>query len=288
MILVVGACGFVGRRMVKAVAGSGETCLRASHDQGGDLIIDLSMPQERLELPNGVTHALILSSITSIDICFREPERTTSFNVDNTIDLLKLLLARDIQPVFFSSDIIFDGERGNYREDDAAMPSTAYGRQKRAVERFLEENAPDALIIRLGKLYTFDADDTSPVRGLINDLKAGKPVRAATDQMLTPTLAEEVAVGVMRLIHMGAQGVFHLAPQADGTLSRYQMATAVARSVNANPALVQACSIADFSFAEPRPRDCTLNAEKFLRVTGMRLTPFGRALDEAKEQLQRR
>ena len=274
MILVVGAHGFLGRRVVRALDVAGMECLSASHDGEADLQVNLSWPVENLELPDGVTHAVILSSITAMDECFQDPERTARFNVTHTIQLIELLIAQGVTPVFISSDVVFDGARGNYREQDPAIPVTKYGEQKRAVETFLEQNAPNHLIVRLGKLYTLADDDNSPVRGLVSSLAKGEGARAAIDQFLTPTLAEEVADGIVELIKMKGRGVYHLTPVEGGALTRFDMALGVADVVGADRLLVSPCSIHDFDFAEPRPVNCTLNGEKFRAFTGMHLTPF--------------
>ena len=277
MILLVGAGGFLGRRMTLALPKFGQDGLRASHGNDADLRIDLSHPISTLELPNSVSHGVILSSITSIDACFQDPERTTAFNVTHTVQLIEHLIAQDITPVFVSSDVVFDGVRGDYREDETPAPTTRYGEQKRGVETFLEQNAPRHLIVRLGKLYTLAKDDTSPVSGLVRSLGRGDSVQAATDQYLTPTLAEEVADGILKLIALDAQGVFHLTPTENGALTRYEMALTVAKAIGAAPELVRPCSIHDFDFPEARPTNSTLNGEKFQAVSGVRLTPFSEA-----------
>lgn len=275
MILVVGANGFLGRRVVQALEDADIQCLRASHDPANsDIVIDLAKPIGSLSLPDGVTHAVILSSITSIDECFKEPDRTSAFNVTHTIELIDHLSRSVIQPVFISSDVVFEGTRGNYREDETARPVTEYGRQKRTVEIHLEEKVPNHLIVRLGKLYTLKGDDNSPVSGIIRDLNQGCHVNAATDQFLTPTVAEEVAESIVRLIGKSERGIFHLVPGDGGALSRYDMAIYLADAIGADRDLVRRCSIHDFDFAEPRPVNSTLNGEKFQAFSGLRLTPF--------------
>jgi len=272
MILVVGSGGFLGRRVVRALSDAGQDVITASHGDGADLRVDLSQPMDAFKVPGGVRQAVILSSITALDDCFRDPVRTGAFNVTHTCELITALQSQGVRPVFVSSDVVFDGARGNYQETDPALPTTEYGRQKRAVEQDLEK-VGDHLVVRLGKLYTLGDDDNSPVSGLVQSLKSGKTVRAATDQYLTPTVAEDVADGLAQLIAMKALGPYHLVP-VNGAVTRYEMAKMVALAVGAPPSLIQACSIADFDFAEPRSRNCTLNGDKFHAFTGRRLRPF--------------
>jgi len=274
MILLVGAQGFLGRRLVKALEDEGLEHLDASHGAGADVQIDLNMPVTALDLPRNISHAVILSSITSVDECLKNPQRTEAFNVTHTCQLITALTAQNIVPVFISSDLVFEGRRGNYSEREQTEPGTAYGKQKRAVEEAIKQTSTQHLIVRLGKLYTLEKDDNSPVSGLVKSLRQGEAVKAAIDQFLTPTVAEEVAQGIVQLIHMNAQGAFHLTPTQNGAVTRYEMAVAVADAIGADPALITKCSIDDFSFAEPRPKNSTLNGDKFQAFTNMRLTPF--------------
>jgi len=274
MILVVGAGGFLGKRFVNALRISEKKCITASHRPGEDLVIDLSQKIIDLDVAKEITHALILSSLTSIDNCHMDPTGTFAVNVANTINLIDNLVERGILPIFFSTDLVFKGERGNYQESDLTAPTTEFGRQKKAVEDHLLRNIGESLIVRLGKVFSLADDDTSPIRGLVRSLNSGEAVRAATDQKLTLSLAEEIVLGVLRLIDLQQTGIFHLVPAPNRALSRYELAVEDAYAIGAPLQLICACSIHEFEFAEPRPLDCTMNGNKFKSITSMAFTPF--------------
>jgi dTDP-4-dehydrorhamnose reductase len=284
VILIVGAGGFLGKYVVNATGLANRSCLKASRSGPSDLEVDLAAPVSELPSLPGVSHGIILASITSFDTCFRDPVRTRDFNVHHTIQLVEKMAQQGVRPVFISSDVVFDGNSGDYTEEDTAEPLTEYGKQKRAVEKHITDYHPGGLIIRFGKLYSLEGDDTSPVRKIREDLIKGKAVQAATDQYLSPVLVNEAAEGILKLIGMEAQGVFHLSPGPNGVITRHDMASMIAASIGADPSLVAACHIADFDFDEPRPKNSTLNGNKFRELSGMHLTPFCDAIKNLPDQ----
>ncbi|MDH5750124.1 MAG: sugar nucleotide-binding protein, partial [Rhodospirillales bacterium] len=219
MNLVVGSGGFLGRRFAESLRHRQGGVIAASHQEKSDLHLDLREDPKNLDIPRGIRYALMLSSVTSVDDCFNEPERTHTLNVVNTIKLATRFQECGVVPVFFSSDLVFRGDKGNYIEEDDTEPLTEYGKQKKIVEDMLVAEIPESIIIRLGKVYTLEDDDTSPVHGLIESLSCGKRVRAATDQVLTPTLAGEIVDSVIDLMSRGARGIYHLSPGRQGMVS---------------------------------------------------------------------
>lgn len=261
MLLVVGANGWLGRRAVPFFRGLGHSVLAASHRPGADCVIDLAGPADRWRtaIPPGVERALVLSGVTSIDACRRDPAESRRLNVEGPAAFFRELRDRGVPFVFISSDMVFAGDRGDYREDDPREPTTAYGRQKKEAEDHVLAECPESLVVRLSKLYDDDPDDPSPVGQTRRDLLAGKAVRAARDQVVTPTHAVDALRAIGRLMAAGHAGAYHVA--APERFTRLSLARLVARSVGREQ-LVEPCSIADFPFEEPRPLDNSLNTDK--------------------------
>ena len=277
MLLVVGSGGLLGCCAAAHFSALGEQVIRASRQPGADIHLDLRMPPVDVAktLPAGITAALICSSVTDIDACRRDPEGTRRFNVGHTISLLKSFFRFGIQPIFCSTDLVFQGDRGNYGEADVRQPTTEYGRQKKEVEDFLLQQSSPFLIIRMSKLYSLGTDDPSPIGQMINSLGEGKAIRCAGDQTICPTWVGDIPPAVSLLLQGKATGVYHLA--APGSYTRYTLGMYVARCMSLEH-LVNRCSIRDFDFAEPRPTDNSLDVSKFLGETGFAFGAFRKQL----------
>ena len=276
-LLIVGSAGFIGRHVAACWRADRRPLITASHRPGADLFIDLRGDPGMIahSLRPGVTHALVCSGITSIDQCFHDTVTTHAFNVTNAMDWMRLLLDRDIHVIFCSSDFVFRGDRGGYREDDALDPVTEYGRQKAAVETALAGAGKPHSILRMGKLYGLDPDPGSFLHSVLADTMAGGPVRAATDQIIAPSRVDDVARTVAAIIDRHLDGIFHIAPIK--TCTRYDLACLLAGLIGTRGS-VQAAEIDDFGFAEPRPKRCWLDGRASAMRTGLQFTELSEVI----------
>ena len=277
-ILIIGADGLLGSNARRQFSERGLKIATASHrsDKGATVHLDLEAGVDLADLPDGLTHALFCAAIPSIDRCASEPETTRRFNVERTCQALAELQNRGIMPIFCSSDAVYSGDEGLlYDEQSERAPLVEYGRQKVAVEDFLAGQGADYLVIRMSKLFTLGADDTSGVVRTAQALRAGETIRAAIDQYLRPTHVDDVLEAVERLTRAGATGVFNLVPPpGEGSLTRYQLASTIAKASGGDTGLIETCSIDDFDFVEPRPKEVTMASARLFQAAGMYLRPF--------------
>jgi dTDP-4-dehydrorhamnose reductase len=276
-LLIVGSAGFVGRHVAACWRAAHRAVVTSSHRPGADLLIDLRGDPEMIEhsLRPGITHALVCSGIASVDCCFYDTATTRAFNVTYTLAWMKALQASNVHVIFCSSDFVFRGDRGGYREDDAPDPVTEYGRQKAAVETALAGMGKPHSILRMGKLYGLDPDPGSFLHSVLADTMAGGPVRAATDQIIAPSSVDDVARTVAAIIDRHLDGIFHVAPIKRYT--RYDLACLLA-GLSGTRGSIQAAEIDDFAFAEPRPKRCWLDGRASAMRTGLQFTELSEVI----------
>lgn len=265
-VLVVGATGTLGSHLLDAARRRGMAVLATARQAGPQtLAFELGVDDTGAFLDRMPCHpavALICAAESGIDRCRTEPA-AAAINGAATHQLFAALAERGIFTVFYSSDLVFAGKPGEapcgYRESDPSRPGTAYGQQKLAAESALRRHGSEHLILRLAKLYAGNAADTSPLAQWRQAFGRNQAVRCATDQWLTPTWAGDVAEITFRLLEQKTCGTLHVA--APESFTRHELARQMAGHWGFDPALVQACSITDFDFAEPRPGDNRLNTE---------------------------
>ncbi|MBI4229622.1 MAG: sugar nucleotide-binding protein, partial [Planctomycetes bacterium] len=182
-------------------------------------------------------------------------------------------------PVFLSTDNVFDGGRGGYREADPTAPVNAYGAMKREVERFLEGAGRPYLNVRLGKVFTMDPEGDTLLADWHRTLREARAVRCVEGQRLNPTCAEEVADGIASLAERGARGTFHLcAPEA---FERVDLARTFALRCGFRDARITVEPETAFGFRDRRPRDPTMDPGAYLSATGRRPRPVASWFEEA-------
>ena len=263
---VVGVDGLIGSALWQEFR---TVCPEASGTSrnGTDRLPYLDIANPDIECLNlrGFTHAIIAGANPNIRQCELDPNRTNACNLIGTLELARQFAAKGIQPILFSTDYVFDGVRGGYREDDPLSPLNQYGLQKAELEKKIPEAASGSyLMIRLGKVV--------PQKGgilgeMADKLRQNLQVFAAADQIFSPISLEDVVKGVSALMHSRANGIFNLG--GPEVWSRYDLALAIARRLRADPALVERISLDDLNEPFKRPKTTDLVSLKFQQVTGL-------------------
>ena len=282
--LVVGATSAVGRAISRELSQRYQVVGTHHRNPGLDTVpFDLGDDDPgALPVDWGTLGAIVVAGgLTKLDACARDPEASARVNVDGTLRTIQHAQHAGIAPIFLSSDAVFSGEPENAHprpkfETDAVDPSTAYGRQKRAVEDVVLGST--GTVLRLSKLVSTRPEDGGFLSDLAGQLFRGESVRAATDQFLNLTWTEDVARVVAFAIAQGLSGLWHVV--AEPVRSRYDWSIALARELGASEDLVRPCSLSDFEFLEPRPKDCSLDGSRLQHRLPWTLRPGDRLISD--------
>jgi dTDP-4-dehydrorhamnose reductase len=267
-VWITGAGGLIGNELVRACrnyAGRFET-RGLTH---GDIELIDFKAVDRLfaaERPGAVIHCAAISR--SVD-SQGAPDLARRVNVEATEHLAQL--AADIPFLFFSTDLIFDGQKGDYVETDTPNPLSTYGETKLAAEEIVRRH-PRHCIVRISL-----TGGTSPKgdRGFNEEMKnawrAGKSLHLFVDEFRCPAAAPVIARAVWELLQGGAQGTYHLAGAEK--LSRYRIGQLLAeRHPELQPKII-AGSRTEYK-GPPRPPDTSLDCSKIQQFLSFRLPRF--------------
>ncbi|WP_421934316.1 SDR family oxidoreductase [Phenylobacterium sp.] len=277
--LVLGASGFVGRRVLERLGPERGVGAFASQPIAGG--VRFLAGQDRFanvlsQLPGDLTHVFILYGAIDPERCARDWDGTAAINIDSVLDVAGECFRQGLTPVFFSSDYVFPGSRGFWSEDDSLAPLTAYGRQKAAVETWLARQTHPWLVVRLSKVVSDRQEPQNILWEWIRNIRDGQQIRCASDQVLCPLAAEDAAGVSVGLAEGGATGLFNVAgPEAFTRLAllRLLLTQVVARSPGAHADIVP-CRLRDLPFSEERPIDTSLDISKLQRALGWPFAPM--------------
>lgn len=277
-VLVTGATGFLGSRLVERLAGSFRVVSTSRTRTPGNWpapheLCDLLSPYEAEALffrvrPDFVVHCAAMSSVR---LCEEEKKRAFGVNAAAARLLARLSEKTGAGLAFISTDLVFDGSSPRYDELSEPAPVSEYGRTKLAGERGVAAAKGKHIILRAALLY-----DYPPVpfgnffAATLESLAAGRPVDLFVDQFRTPLLSDDVGRAVSAWIGMEKRptGLFHLA--GPDRLSRHEMGLILAKELGVSEELVRPVEMAE-GFA---PRDVSLAAGRIEPSLGIRATPY--------------
>ncbi len=225
------------------------------------------------------------AAYTNVDGCEDQRDLCWRVNVDGVANLCAGARSTGARILHISTDYVFDGAAGPYREEDRPNAAGYYGKSKLESERVVEKSAGEFVIVRTNVLYG-QAEGVRPnfVHWVLGKLQAGEPFKVVTDQVGNPTLADDLAEALWTLAAAEARGVYHLGG-AD-FLDRRSFAVAIAEVFGHSPALIGQIATADLGQKAPRPLRSGLIWDKARRRYGIRMKGVREGLAVMRAQLQ--
>lgn len=284
---IIGATGFMGKFFFKAYRETYHDCIGTSRDADRKdmFFLDLSAPAiAPLGLAeSGHQDALILAGMINLAECEQEKGLTKKINVEGVSDLVKQLARDGIKPIFFSSDIIFDGVAGLYDEGSIPNPLNEYAKQKVEVESRIKEICRDGnyLIFRFGKTFSLEKGDGTLLDEMASTLKSGGSLRAAYDQIFSPIFVLDVINIVMALQMKNVTGVINIS--SPEVWSRYDLAVALGECMGVDSNRVKRISLDDLQETFKRPKNTSIKASKILREIDYKFKPMMRHIEQIAE-----
>lgn len=290
-LLITGASGLYGSKLSEiAVRKNHEVHAGYSRDHpayGSAVQFDVADKNRVKEVfkkirPEVVVHA---ATLTDVDKCETDKELAWKINVEGTRNIAEAAKANHAFLVYISTDYVFNGEKGNYKENDAPDPVDYYGVTKLKAEELVQEITEEHCIARGSVIY-----GALPAAGkinfalwLINKLKGAEKPKLLTDQWNTPTLNTNMADMTLEIIERKLTGIYHTSGAT--RISRYDFAKQLAQTFNLNADLLTPSTMAEFSWPAKRPKDSSLDTEKAQQTLKNKPLEIRQALEQLKREL---
>ncbi len=296
-ILLTGSNGLLGQKLVYRLAGNashrlmatsrGENRLRKTEGyQYRSLDITQAPDWERVVgdfRPDVIIHT---AAMTHVDRCHENPAACEEQNVK----ALELLIAA-CQPyqtriVYLSTDFVFDGKAGPYRESDQPYPLSIYGSSKLKGEELLQQSGLPVAILRTILVYGVaeELSRSNIVLWAKGALQKGAPIQVVDDQYRSPTLAEDLAEACVLAAEKKATGVFHVS--GPRTFSIFELVEQIADFWKLDKDLLKRVSSETLNQPAKRPPRTGFIIDKARRELGYRPHSFREGLAMVDKQLK--
>jgi dTDP-4-dehydrorhamnose reductase len=237
-IYVTGANGQLGRALMR----------RLSHHTvfGTDLaevdLTDLHAIRSSIQLvkPEVVVHT---AAMTDVDGAARNPDLAFRVNALGTRNVAVAAESIGAALLSISTNEVFDGTKGqSYVEFDLPHPINPYAESKLAAEQFVRDLTTRFYIVRTAWLYGPDGNNF--VKKIVARAETDGRLRVVTDEVSSPTYAEDLVTAIDQLLPTGAYGIYHFTNE--GECSRFEFAQKILELTGRGHVPIEPITLADF------------------------------------------
>lgn len=272
-VLITGASGLLGSNLARDWAGAFDVT-GVTHQHPADLpgvrmmSADLTQPGTAARLVNQVRPELVVNcaAATSIDDCERDPELAQLLNCDLAELVAAAAADAGSRLIHISTDAVFDGAQGRYREEDPPSPINAYGTSKLAGEAAVARAHPGALIVRTNLFGWNLPHKRNLAEWFLGRMADGRQCPGFSDVWFSPVLVNQLGEVLLELAETDAAGVIHA---GGGTcLSKYEFGRKLAEAFGFDPELVRPNGLAAVELGAQRGQQLCLDSGRAEQLLG--------------------
>ncbi len=209
------------------------------------------------------------AGLTRSPACQQDPKLARLLNVQMTRRLVDLAGKRPFY--LFSTDLVFDGRKGNYAEDEPVNPMSVYGATKAEAEQIVLAHHQHVVVRTSLNAGVSPTGDRAFNEELRRAWESGKTTRLFVDEFRCPIPAKITARALWELAQSKAGGIFHLA--GPERLSRFEIGRLIARCSPGIEARIEPATLRGYD-GPPRSPDTSLDCTKIQNRLSFRIPAF--------------
>lgn len=283
-IFITGGSGLLGSKIVEIALREHEVYAGYCHNKlefGEPVKLDLAKDTD-LEVIYKIKPEVIIhtAALTNVDKCEANKALAYEINAEGTRRVAEIANELGAFLVYVSTDYVFSGDKGMYKEDDAPNPINYYGYTKLLGEKYCD------CIARPCVIY-----GAKPASGKINfalwiidKIRNGEEVKIVTDQFITPTLNTNLAKMLLEVAERELKGIFHLVGAT--RVSRYGFALRIADKFELDKNLIIQSRMEEIKWIAKRPKDSSLNTSKASKYLNEKPYNLDRSLEVLKKEIE--
>lgn len=215
------------------------------------------------------------AAYTDVDGCELNKEYAWKVNVEATRSIV--LAGRVVRAymIYVSTDYIFDGEKGMYKEEDIPNPLSFYGLTKLVAEQLVKNRDLLYCVVRPSAIYGWGPGKKNFATFVVEKLSKGETIKAVVDQYVSPTLNSLLADALIEIADLKPLGFLHVAGER---LSRFDFAMKIAEKLDLPKENILKASVSDLKWVAKRPRDSSLDTSKASRILSTKFSDTELAL----------
>ena len=223
-----------------------------------------------------------LAAMTNVDACELNPKMAGEINVAGLEHICNSFEGKIIH---LSTDYVFDGTSGPYKEDDPLNPISIYGKTKLASEHILLEKDAKNLVIRGNVLYDYSPHTSASfLSWVVSSLKNNQEIKVVEDQFNNPTWTRSMSDIIELSIENDLEGIIHWGDSEH--ISRFEFAKMIAKKFSLNESLIKPVLTSELNQPARRPLQSGLSPEKLVNMLNIIPPSIDDCLDEIIKTIQ--
>lgn len=199
-------------------------------------------------------------ALTNIETCEDYPDLASNINVNFLKLLVKVSKKFRSKIIHISTDHLFDGNKPFVNEKNTLYPLNQYAKTKAKAEEFIQNEMPEALILRTnffgwGPVYRKSFSDI-----IINSVNNQKKIYLFKDAFFNPISLRNFSNILLKLIDNKANGVFHIT--ANDRVSKFEFGIMLCNYFKLNQKYIVGINVKDKKELANRPLDTSLDNKK--------------------------
>ena len=249
--------------------------------------VNLQEPHEIENLVEDIQPEVIIhtAALANADLCEQRRPLAYEVNVSATRHLVQCAEDIDCRFLYISTDLVFDGQQGNYGETDTPRPVNYYGETKLRGEHAVKAASSNYLILRTALMYgPGNGVHGSFLEWMRHTLTKGAPVSLFTDQYRTPLFVKDGVQAILELMEDSTnQEIYHLGGRE--RINRYEFGQHFARIFDYSQDLIHPVQMRERASTVPRGADCSLNSSKVQHLLSFELSDVTTGLQQLHQML---
>mgnify|MGYP001157107624 CR=1 FL=1 len=228
--------------------------------------------------PNYIIHCV---AFPDVDFCETNQDMANTLHVDRTKEIAQISHKIDSKLIYFSTDAVFDGHFSRkYNESDLPNPLSHYGKTKLKAEKILLDYKINT-VLRTTVVYGWHQKSRF-TNWVIDSLKNHQKVGAFVDQYNTPTLVDDIAKILIKIIDKDISGLYN----ASGStcLSRNEFALKIAKKFELNEELIIPTYSDKQKQLAPRPKNGCLDNSNLEKIIDFKFNNIDSGIDTIFEK----
>jgi dTDP-4-dehydrorhamnose reductase len=216
-VFISGASGLVGSNCLKHFTEQGWETVGSyySFETDDTVFYDTLVPDHPYNFdvkefaPDVIVHC---GALTHVDYCEAHEEESFEKTVQSTINLIKVAKECNAKMVYISTDYVFDGNDGPYKEDAPVNPISVYARHKLEAEQTVLREIPNSLVLRVTNVYGDELRGKNFVARIVDQCQKHQKLtlKLPYDQYASPANAWDIARAMFVLLRDNKKGIYHI------------------------------------------------------------------------------